>query len=288
MCFYSDKACDAHLHEMKRSFSAIKRESNGYGSLIQPDFDALDFDTAWKPSEFSLVESVDLADAILSAEKPKDCKMMRQYLHDQLCQVPSGYDILGGKSSKIAKLADSVKVAGGIAEGESGCDFAKLAEDARELWEEMKPRDDAFYRQTDSCCTSMCSTLASAASTLSSSTFSTAFAESSPAHFGATPSFRMDTSTASEARPTSPVRARRNSAGCMPIATLAATSLPAPAEATVIADAAVTAACQLLLRALEHRGVAAAAAAPSPAGGGRGAPRGELEPFSLGPGCPGA
>ena len=273
---------------MKRSFTTYKlapQQSDGYGPLVQPDFDALNIHTAWHPSEFSLIESVDLADASLSAEKPKDSQMMRQYLQDQLCRFPQGYDFLGGKS-KVAKHSDSFIIAGG-ADAEPGCNFAKLAEDARELWEEMKPRDDDFNRQTGSCCTSMCSTLASAASTCASSTFSAAFAESSPAHFGATPSFGMDISTAP---PISPALARRLSRSLSPIATLAVTSVPAhiASETAVATDAAVTAACRLLLQALDNRDAAAAAAAHSPSAAVRAAPRGELEQFSLGPGCPGA
>jgi hypothetical protein len=276
---------------MKRSFSNIsvalsKQGSNG--ALVQPDFDALDIHTAWKPSEFSLVESVDLTAAILSAEKPKDSQMMGQYLNDQLGHFPEGYDFMGGKS-KVLKLADSFKFAGGSADVEPGCNFAKLAEDARELWEELKPHGDDSNRQNGSCCTSMCSTLASATSTVASSTFSLEFAESSPVHEGTAPSFGFDSSTTWARRPTLPAYPHRNSTKLRLPATSAAAPTPAAADAAleaVATDAVVTAACRLLLNAIEHRDAAAAAAANYTAAAGRIVSPVGLEPFSLGPGRP--
>jgi hypothetical protein len=205
---------------------------------------------------------------------------MDQYLEDQVWQIAEKCTAPGNRHEAKKCFGESKR--NGVSASNSH-DFDQLAEDARELWEELRPREPMQDRRLDSCCTSICSTVASAASTVSSSTFSSLCPESSPAHGGSTPSFSMD---------------------CRGLSTMtlctqtscAATSCPAeeatpfiddPARALAAADAAVAAATYLLRRALARRDAAAsdpkvaatAVALPRPAAA-------ELEELTLGPGWP--
>jgi hypothetical protein len=258
---------------MKRSFSTFKRPpslpTSSTSTSIQPDFNALDIVMAWEPSEFSLLEH----DTISSAGNSKDGKMMTLYLEDQMCQFPSGYDFLGGKSKSTKHRYNSVST------------------------DEMIPHDEDCNCYTGSCCASMCCTLASTALTVASSTFSTEFSEEPSVCLGSASSVGMDKST-SATRLTFPEHPSRNTK-LGPLATPASSQAPAPSAANVTieavatdddalaaADAAVNAACRRLLDAIQHRNAVAATTTANCSG--RAASPCGLEPFSLGPGRPDA
>ncbi len=262
---------------MKRSFHALEQCSSTRKDSQQPDFSSLDLGCAqWQPSEWTSTTS-DVGRSSPEAGRSLRFHIMEQYLEDQLWQI-SGENTIVENRPTSKKCFGKSKVTSA-----SSHEFAQLAEDARELWEELKPRESVEGHRLGSCCTSICSTVASAASTLSSSTFSSLCPVSSASHCGSTPSFSMDcrgistmtltTQTTCSATPSSEQEATPK------------VSVHDPALALAAADAAVAAATHLLRQALERRDAAVASKSVASVVIRRPA-HAELEEFTLGAGWP--
>ena len=127
----------------------------------QPEFASLDLSTCANPLTSSEYE-------IANCFKKLAPTISGQYLEDQLLQVDRLSSIFG-KRQKLNEEADSCWAIESWNEEEQECNFSRLAEAARENWDETRQSwGESLLR---SCCTSMFSTVASASSTVASASF---------------------------------------------------------------------------------------------------------------------
>ena len=151
---------------------------------IQPDFSTLDLGFATKQYDFPMPSESKSEDARCYISKKLDNAMMNQYLEDQLLQIDEICHVFGKKRKQIA-IDRSNNLVESWHEADHACELAKLASEARVLWEETRSFHEAqSLSQLSSCCTSMCSTVAAASSAVVSVSFTAAVSMSSAPDLG--------------------------------------------------------------------------------------------------------
>ncbi len=155
---------------------------------IQPDFLSLDLGYSEKQSKFPM-PCEDGTKSVTSTKSNHG--MLDQYLEDQLLQIDEISQVFGKKRKSESTPATGCLVESWH-EADEACDLAKLATDARALWEETRAQYEShLISQLSSCCTSMCSTVAAASSTVVSVSFTASMSVSSPPDVGSTMHFDL-------------------------------------------------------------------------------------------------
>ena len=150
----------------------------------QPDFSTLDLGFDAKQSEFPMPSDTRGGEKKSFVSMKLDNFRLNQYLEDQLLQIDEICHVFG-KKRKNEQAKTSEDLLESWHEADHACDLAKLASEACALWEETKPSyDTQLSSQLSSCCTSMCSTVVAASSTVVSVSFTASMSMSFPPDAG--------------------------------------------------------------------------------------------------------